>query len=328
MGSQAAPELAEVVDSVSLTAFGHHFVDLAPEFAENLITLEREGAIYSYFAIDGTEQPDGTAEFAYYRIPFELREIVLYVEATVAYQQFHETLASLGAPSEFSREEWLELGLTAITDPDIRQRVREYGDYGKSRLRDGSTYDNRGCHASFYADGLEDLLCGGRKDRYEALPDLGSRETLGLVMRVINSLPVAARALAHRQRSRPPFAIENEYDVQDLLFAVLRCTFSDIRCEEWTPRRAGSAKRMDFLLEDSGIAIETKFVRDQAHAKAVADELRIDIDCYGEHERCEHLVALVWDPEQHLLDPEQFASDLSGMRQRNGRTFDVTVVVR
>jgi len=36
----------------------------------------------------------------------------------------------------------------------------------------------------------------------------------------------------------------------------------------------------------------------------------------------------VWDPEQHLLDPEQVASDLSGMRQRGGRVFDVTVVVR
>jgi hypothetical protein len=111
MESQAAPELAEVVDSVSLTAFGHQFIDLVPEFAENLITLEREGAIYSYFAIDGTEQPDGTVEFAYYRIPCEPLEIVQYVEATIAYQQFHETLARLGAPSEFSRRNGSNLGL-------------------------------------------------------------------------------------------------------------------------------------------------------------------------------------------------------------------------
>jgi hypothetical protein len=147
-------------------------------------------------------------------------------------------------------------------------------------------------------------------------------------MQTLDNFQVAARSLSHRQRSRPPFIIENEYDLQDLLFAVLRCVFLDVRREEWTPRRAGSAKRMDFLLQESGIVLEAKLVRDRRHAQSVADELRIDIDCYGERFECRHLIALVWDAERHIIDPEQFGADLSGLRQRDGRTFDVTVLVR
>jgi DpnII restriction endonuclease len=203
-----------------------------------------------------------------------------------------------------------------------------YGDYGRAKARDGRAMDIRGCLASFYADGLEALVCGRRYERYEELPEMGTQDNIALVMRILNNLNVTAHSLAHRQRSRPAFAISNEYDLQDLLFAQLRAVFDDARKEEWTPQSAGSAKRIDFVLPASGIVLEAKFVRDRKHANRIADELRVDFECYHAHERCRHLVALVWDPDRHIADPIQFCEDLSGLRQKDSASFNVSVLVR
>ena len=78
------------------------------------------------------------------------------------------------------------------------------------------------------------------------------------------------------------------------------------------------------MLPDIGVVLEAKFIRDANHAKRVADELRIDFECYHDHPSCGHLLALVWDPERHIADPAQFSNDLSGLRQKNGKSFEVT----
>ncbi len=55
--------------------------------------------------------------------------------------------------------------------------------------------------------------------------------------------------------------IKNEYDVQDLLYAILKLEFDDVRPEEYTPSYAGSNSRMDFLLKKEQIVIELDFQR-------------------------------------------------------------------
>ena len=55
--------------------------------------------------------------------------------------------------------------------------------------------------------------------------------------------------------------IKDEYDVQDLLNALLRLNFDDVRPEEYTPSYAGSSTRVDFLLKKEKIVIEVKKTR-------------------------------------------------------------------
>lgn len=73
--------------------------------------------------------------------------------------------------------------------------------------------------------------------------------------------------LTHRRKGLPTIGFESEYDVQDLLHALLRPWVKDIRPEEFTPSYAGKSTRMDFLLPDHGTVVELKFVRDLAHGK-------------------------------------------------------------
>jgi hypothetical protein len=61
-----------------------------------------------------------------------------------------------------------------------------------------------------------------------------------------------------RHDSRATLDVKDEYDVQDLLHALLKIFFDDIRDEEWTPSYAGGSKRIDFLIPKLKIALEVK----------------------------------------------------------------------
>jgi len=83
-------------------------------------------------------------------------------------------------------------------------------------------------------------------------------EHLLLLERVGRRLPLFFAVLRDRQRSRPGLAIEDEYDLQDAVHAVLKVLFDDVRPEEWTPSYAGRSSRVDFLLKEERTAVETR----------------------------------------------------------------------
>jgi REase_DpnII-MboI len=304
--------MSSEIEETEAVVFGHRIVDL-PGNVEDLITLEKEGAIYSHF------WDEGSRSFRYYRIPFLPAEIYQYVEAHVARQEFRDAL---------ERGADFEDALESISNPDIAQRVRSYGNYGHSKLRDGREADLRGCAASFFPSEIEDLVCGGRPDRYQSLPDLGTLDKPSLLIQMLDYFPVLSRSLARRGHGRPSYLIENEYDVQDLLFVAVRAVFDDARTEDWTPKHAGSSKRIDIVVPSAETVIETKIVRDAAHARRIADELKIDIESYHAHSVCKRLLAFIFDPNGYIVDPNAITQDLSGVRIKGDHRFDVQVLVR
>ena len=106
----------------------------------------------------------------------------------------------------------------------------------------------------------------------------------------------------------------DEYDVQDLLRALLALYFDDVRPEEWTPSYAGGASRMDFLLKRESVVIEVKKTRPGLTDKEVGDQLIIDSQRYKINQDCRHLICFVYDPEFRMVNPEALANDLSGLR--------------
>ena len=101
-----------------------------------------------------------------------------------------------------------------------------------------------------------------------------------------------------------------EYDVQDLLSALLVLYFDDIRSEEWTPSYAGKSARMDFLLKNEKIVVEVKMTRKGLADKEIGDQLIIDIERYKEHPDCDILICFVYDPEGRITNPQGLSRDL------------------
>jgi hypothetical protein len=117
----------------------------------------------------------------------------------------------------------------------------------------------------------------------------------------------AALKLGSSRTGSSVFAINNEYDVQTLMHALLATRFDDIRPEEWTPSYAGKSSRTDFLLKRELVVVETKMMRDGLNDARLADELIIDTDRYN----CKALFCFVYDPEHRLKNPSGLEADLS-----------------
>lgn len=147
-----------------------------------------------------------------------------------------------------------------------------------------------------------------------------------LLLVLLKNLRRAMHPLTHRRKGAVPLTFSSEYDIQDLLHALLRPWVSDIRPEEFTPSYAGSSTRMDFLLPAHKTVIETKLVRDSSHAKRIGDELIVDIDHYRKHPDCGILWCVVYDPEHLVRNPESL-SDLEGSRTSKDGTVEVKVLV-
>lgn len=141
---------------------------------------------------------------------------------------------------------------------------------------------------------------------------------------IVRGLRRAMHPLTHRRKGAIPLSFASEYDVQDLLHALLRPWIGDIRPEEFTPSYAGSSTRMDFLLPSYELVIETKIVRDRSHAKRIGDELIIDIEHYRKHPQCKTLWCVVYDPDGYITNAEGLKGDLDGSRDSK----DGTVVVK
>jgi len=143
---------------------------------------------------------------------------------------------------------------------------------------------------------------------------------------VIQGLRRAMHPLTYRRKGAEQLRFTNEYDVQDLLHALLRPWVQDVRPEEYTPSYAGRSTRMDFLLPAHELVIETKCIRDRQHAKNVGDELLLDIGHYAAHPTCKKLWCVVYDPEHFLTNPEGL-SDLDGEHKKNDRSISVRTFV-
>ncbi len=140
-------------------------------------------------------------------------------------------------------------------------------------------------------------------------------EALAKIELIAHRFDIVARQLRRRYKNRATLTIEDEYDVQDLLHALLRLFFDDVRPEEWTPSYAGGHSRIDFLLKSEQIVVELKMTRDGLHAKEVSNQLIIDIGRYRSHPDCKTLIAFVYDPHGYIDNPKGVERDLSRSRE-------------
>ncbi len=152
----------------------------------------------------------------------------------------------------------------------------------------------------------KDFISPGAVETKPSLEDLEN---------IFNKFTKVARQLNTRHNDRDSLTISDEYDVQDLLHALLLLHFDDVRAEEWTPSYAGGCERMDFLLKDLQTVIEVKKTRPKMTMKSLGEELIIDIEKYKVHPDCKQLYCFVYDPDYILGNPNAIKNDLEKNHQ-------------
>ncbi|WP_191084393.1 PD-(D/E)XK nuclease domain-containing protein [Roseococcus microcysteis] len=135
-------------------------------------------------------------------------------------------------------------------------------------------------------------------------------DCVSLIERLCLRFHAVVRQLQQRHNDRETIVINDEYDVQDLLHALLRLNFDDVRAEEYAPSYAGGSSRIDFLLKSEKIVIEVKKTRSSLRQKEIGEQLIVDRARYEGHPDCKLLVCFVYDPEGRIGNPVGIERDL------------------
>lgn len=136
-------------------------------------------------------------------------------------------------------------------------------------------------------------------------------DNIKIIENICKRFHLVARQMRSRYNNRSTLDIQDEYDVQDLLHALLTLKFDDIRKEEWTPSYAGRSSRMDFLLKQEQIVLEVKKTRNNLQAKEVGEQLIIDREKYQAHPDCHTLLCFVYDPDGFISNPFGLENDVN-----------------
>lgn len=186
---------------------------------------------------------------------------------------------------------------------------------------------------SFYGYGIDALGASIKEELKElswlknTTKDATTKEssTNNLIEQILNRFDRSARQLKRRYNQRPTVEVNDEYDVQDVLHAILKCYFDDVRPEEYCPSYAGASSRIDFLLKKEKIIIEAKYASSKLKDKKIGEQLIIDIKRYETHPDCETLFCFVYDPSGNIQNPTALENDLSG--QHGKSNFKVKVII-
>jgi DpnII restriction endonuclease len=145
-----------------------------------------------------------------------------------------------------------------------------------------------------------------------------------VIEQICSRFHLVAKQLRSRYQDRETLNVQDEYDVQNLLHAILWLYVEDVRPEEYTPSYAGKSSRMDFLLKRESIVIEAKKTRPGLDVKELSTQLIEDVERYKSHPDCKSLYCFVYDPEGFIANPRGVEHDL----RRDGKPFSVRVLIR
>lgn len=129
-------------------------------------------------------------------------------------------------------------------------------------------------------------------------------DTLATLESLLRRLPETIRQLRDRHDSRPTLRVDDEYDLEDLLRAILHLHFDDVRRETRTPSYA-TGVRTDFVVGPERIAVSAKIAIAARCEAELISAVHEDIRFYQQQAECGGLAVLIYDPEQQLREPRR-----------------------
>ena len=162
--------------------------------------------------------------------------------------------------------------------------------------------------------------------------DLSIREVTPDEIQVIQILKNFGNAIKKitqkRRKDHKSFEITNEYDVQDLLYVILKCIYPKLISEDPIPKNGSKSTKIDLILREQEILIEVKVINATGNSEnSIIDDLKKDFESYHACQWLKTLICFVYDPQNLIKDNHNF-KQLEAPRTKNGHTFEVKIVIQ
>lgn len=126
------------------------------------------------------------------------------------------------------------------------------------------------------------------------------------IEQIFNRFGEIALPLQERRSGREPLTMDDEADVQYLLYSLLKLHFDDVRRETHTEQHSSVSPRIDFLVKNATIGIEVKRASETRQAKKLRTELAEDKEQYRLDNNVDTLLVFVYDPEKQIENKAEF----------------------
>lgn len=135
------------------------------------------------------------------------------------------------------------------------------------------------------------------------------------------------KIIKNRRKGKDNFQIKDEYDVQDILYVILKSIFPTLRDEDAVPKAGAKSTKIDFIIREEKILIEVKMMKEKdTNETNFIEELKVDFESYHQCAWLDKLYCFVYDPFKKTRDISNF-QDLNGRRVKGQHEFDVEVIV-
>ncbi|MGA2681501.1 MAG: hypothetical protein ABSF44_06840 [Candidatus Bathyarchaeia archaeon] len=149
-------------------------------------------------------------------------------------------------------------------------------------------------------------------------------EALLRIRKVLSRFNIVVDQFKRVRKDKCPFEVQDEYDIQNLLHAILRIDFNDVRKEDVAPICAGSSSRIDLVLKQERILVEIKKTSSRIREKELGNQLIEDITRYKDYPDANILVCFIFDPEHWIENPEGLRHDLE---KQSSQSLTVEVII-
>lgn len=155
------------------------------------------------------------------------------------------------------------------------------------------------------------------------LEEVKEENHVGNIINTLNWFHKCAQELRHRHSNRETITLNDEYDVQDLLRSILKISYSDVRAEDYSPSSAWWNSRIDLVLPQEDIIIETKMTSEKLTDKLIWEQIAIDIVRYQNHPNFKTLIVFIYDKWDFIRNKRWLTSDL----ERQSRNWKEIIVI-
>ena len=138
----------------------------------------------------------------------------------------------------------------------------------------------------------------------------GPEDPLDLVRKVCTKFHAVVRQLRLRQDNRATLDVQDEQDVHDLLYALLRYEFDEVAQAEWPAGRPAAALRAMSLLPRHRLAVLAKMTKSGLGPREIAEQVTADAAAFpaAGHQT---LFCFVYDPEGRIGNPRGLEAELT-----------------
>ncbi|PCJ28515.1 MAG: hypothetical protein COA97_00760 [Flavobacteriales bacterium] len=145
---------------------------------------------------------------------------------------------------------------------------------------------------------------------------------------ILNNFSNAVKKInVNRRKGHSEYEIKDEYDVQDILYVILKSVFPNLRDEDPIPKVGGKSTKIDLIMREENILIEVKMIKEKdSNETHFIEELKIDFESYHECQWLKKLFCFVYDPLKKTKDISNF-NDLNGVRKKKNQEYNVEIIV-